>query len=468
MRTGGSTASVSRPRPVGGRMRYAGIDQGVDWTGPGPVYAVGAGEITRLEPPGSTGWPGEGALLVYKIPGLRKFVYVAEDFAARSGLKVGSKVKAGELLGQATGSGKAPGIEMGWAQPSGAPVAPLPPPRPASQWTAEGADFARFVGADSSSRPRGGASSGVYDYQALADLWTKSGGDGSLADTMAAIALAESSGDPEATNINLDGSIDRGLWQVNSINYDSDTLLEPSTNVGWAIKIEKQQGLRAWTTYKTGAYKTYLKGGDGGASVVRTRPAGGDGGGGGGALSWLGAVAGGPFTVAEKEFESLFGGVNSLTDVFKGLVWLMNPRSWLRMVEFVTGALMMLFGVIGLGVMFLQRSETVGKAANVAQALPGPVGGAGRAVTSVRAVGRGRGAATRPRPRARASLSEDEQLNQEQLARERYERQNRNAARRRQRIDTARAVRENRASERTRGARIRAGREQISDDDIPF
>lgn len=98
--------------------RYAGADQGIDFTGPGIVRAVGRGQITRLEK-GGTGWPGEGAILVYQLldgPQRGRYVYVAEDFRPRPGLKVGDVVKSGSIIGLATGSGKAPGIEVGFAQ----------------------------------------------------------------------------------------------------------------------------------------------------------------------------------------------------------------------------------------------------------------------------------------------------------------------------------------------------------------
>lgn len=98
--------------------RYAGADQGVDFTGPGPVKALGNGFVTRVQNSGS-GWPGEGAILVYELldgPQRGKFVYIAEDFRPRPGLKVGDKIKAGSVIGLATGSGKAPGIEVGFAQ----------------------------------------------------------------------------------------------------------------------------------------------------------------------------------------------------------------------------------------------------------------------------------------------------------------------------------------------------------------
>lgn len=264
-------------------------------------------------------------------------------------------------------------------------------------------------------RPRGSQQpAGSYDYMALVDLWVQSGGDQAVDETMAAIALAESSGDPHASNVNVDGSVDRGLWQVNSVNFDSPTLFNPRTNASWAIKIYKQQGLRAWTTYKTGAYRAYLQNGSQTSpdpSPSRTRPDGGGDGGGGGALSWLGAAAGGPFTLAEQGFSSLFGGgIGSIADVFKGAIWLMNPRSWLRMVEFVTGMVLMLLSLIGLAVMFIQRSPTVGKAAGIASALPGPAGVTGRAVTVVRAPAAAAARKTRATERAQRQRQQADEL----------------------------------------------------------
>lgn len=116
----------------------------------------------------------------------------------------------------------------------------------------------------------------------------------------------------------------------------------------------------------------------------RARPTSGGGGGSSSVLPWLTAIGGGP---AEVAFEGLFGSgnpISSLTDVFKGLIWLMKPLSWLRMVEFVAGMWLMLLSFIGLAIVFLQRSGAVGEAATIASALPGPVGQAGRVVTAVR------------------------------------------------------------------------------------
>lgn len=73
-----------------------------------------------------------------------------------------------------------------------------------------------------------------------------------------AICLAESSGAIGAINRdNPDGSIDRGLWQINSSHaqYDPTKLVsDPLYNCQAAFAIYHSQGYGAWTTYTNGAY----------------------------------------------------------------------------------------------------------------------------------------------------------------------------------------------------------------------
>lgn len=97
---------------------FAGPDQGIDFTGPGPIYALADGVITRVQTSGS-GWPGEGAIIVYRMTsGARsgQFVYMAEDLRPTGGMAAGQAFKQGDKLADATGSGRAPGIEVGFAQ----------------------------------------------------------------------------------------------------------------------------------------------------------------------------------------------------------------------------------------------------------------------------------------------------------------------------------------------------------------
>lgn len=149
---------------VGPGAQFAGVDQGIDFTGgPFPVYTLGTALVTRVKRSGS-GWPGEGAVVNYKLmdgPHRGDYVYVAEDFAPAPDVQVGKTYPRGHVLGTATGSGKAPGIEVGWAQASGIPLAPRPAPRPAPQYTEEGARFLGFVTGSGVFSPGGGVVPGT-------------------------------------------------------------------------------------------------------------------------------------------------------------------------------------------------------------------------------------------------------------------------------------------------------------------
>jgi hypothetical protein len=76
---------------------------------------------------------------------------------------------------------------------------------------------------------------------------------------MAAIALAESGGNPNAVNNDQNGTQDRGLWQINSIHGFSNSF-DPNANAQQAVSVEHSQGLTAWSTYIYGQYKSHLQG----------------------------------------------------------------------------------------------------------------------------------------------------------------------------------------------------------------
>lgn len=82
--------------------------------------------------------------------------------------------------------------------------------------------------------------------------------------TAMAIVQAESSCNPhEASVPNYDGSVDRGLFQVNSIHADMvggdlTSLYNPEVNVQIAYRIYSGNGWHAWSTYNSGKYARYL------------------------------------------------------------------------------------------------------------------------------------------------------------------------------------------------------------------
>jgi hypothetical protein len=100
-----------------------------------------------------------------------------------------------------------------------------------------------------------------YSQAQLAAMWIQAGGDPAVAQTMAAIAMAESSGRSNATNYNTNGTTDRGLWQINSVHgYVPSTSFDPLANARQAVAVYNSQGLKAWSTYNNGSYLKFTGG----------------------------------------------------------------------------------------------------------------------------------------------------------------------------------------------------------------
>lgn len=144
---------------ISNSARYAGPDQGIDFTGPGHVFALTECVITVVQASGS-GWPGQGAKLVYRMLNIPRgaprppssYVYVTEDFTPRPGLRVGDHLTRTSWLGDATGSGRAPGIEVGFAQgPTGQAFGTIHDGKPGGPAPVWGQRMAQFVTALSGS-----------------------------------------------------------------------------------------------------------------------------------------------------------------------------------------------------------------------------------------------------------------------------------------------------------------------------
>lgn len=79
-------------------------------------------------------------------------------------------------------------------------------------------------------------------------------------DIMLAIAKAESKLNPHALNrANRNGSVDIGIFQINSIHgYDEEYLKNEDNNLKIAREIYEKQGITAWASYNNGAYLKWL------------------------------------------------------------------------------------------------------------------------------------------------------------------------------------------------------------------
>lgn len=174
---------------------------------------------------------------------------------------------------------------------------------------------------------------------------------------MAAIAMAESKGDPRAHNpVPPDNSY--GLWQINMIGKNgparrkqlgltsNEQLYDPATNARAAAMILKEQGLKAWSTYTSGEYKDYLKGSTNATNAVWD-PLGSLAG--GLVLGPPGYLLGGGLGLdglSGGATGSVGSGLDSLTDVAKLGVkageWMSNPRNWLNVLYVVLGGTLVL------------------------------------------------------------------------------------------------------------------------------
>lgn len=112
---------------------------------------------------------------------------------------------------------------------------------------------------------RGSGGGGTYSFGQLRNYWIMAGGPkGVTADIAAAIALAESAGDPNSTNPtdNNGTQTSWGLWQISLGNHNEPApdWNNPLTNARLAVAKYNGRGgqFTDWGTYVTGAYLKYL------------------------------------------------------------------------------------------------------------------------------------------------------------------------------------------------------------------
>lgn len=105
----------------------------------------------------------------------------------------------------------------------------------------------------------------------LAGYLRQAGFKENLIPTMVGIGTAESSLNPQAFNPNVDtGDQSYGIFQINMLGgmgperreqfgiKSNEELFDPLTNAKAAKAIYDQQGLGAWSVYKSGAYEQYV------------------------------------------------------------------------------------------------------------------------------------------------------------------------------------------------------------------
>jgi hypothetical protein len=172
-----------------------------------------------------------------------------------------------------------------------------------------------------------GQPTGSYNLQQLAAIWVRAGGNAAFAPIAAAIAMAESSGNPNAIGHNTNGSIDRGLWQINSVHGGQSTT-DPLANAKAAVAISNNgKTWSPWVTYNTGAYKKYLSGAQTAAGPLQSDP-----------VTAAASTAAGAVT----------GVIDTATSVADFLGKLADPKLWLRILEVIGGVILLAMGLFTL------------------------------------------------------------------------------------------------------------------------
>lgn len=108
-----SPGSYANPLRAATALTSERIDQGVDYSGFGPIYAIGDGVVLSTS---IAGWPG-GTYIAYQLtdgPANGLVVYAAEDI--EPSVQVGQSVTSGTVLGQMFPGPD--GIETGWGDSS--------------------------------------------------------------------------------------------------------------------------------------------------------------------------------------------------------------------------------------------------------------------------------------------------------------------------------------------------------------
>lgn len=200
----------------------------------------------------------------------------------------------------------------------------------------------------------------TYSYAQLEAIAKEGGFPDNMLGLMAAIAMAESGGNPQALNPNDNGGTQSsfGLWQISTGTHTppDPNWADPVTNARLAYGKYQSQGLGAWGTYTSGAYKSYMQG-QVPPDVNIGPPAGGGSGGGSGA-----GASSASLLDPSTWFNSF---LSPLADVTNYAIW----------VGITAGGIVLM----GAGFILLFRTAAMESTANIA----GKYGGALKSVASV-------------------------------------------------------------------------------------
>ena len=193
-----------------------------------------------------------------------------------------------------------------------------------------------------------------YSFAQLEELWINAGGPAVVAPIAAAIALAESAGNPNAINPTDNGGTQTswGLWQISDGTHGQPVanILSPTVNAQQAVAKYKASGWAPWGTYASGAYLRFLPKGYVAPATGQLPSATG------GALSELESLnplkLPGDLAHSAQSIAGSLNAIGSLATAFlHDVEWLLVPSHWIRVFAFGFGV-----GALIPGVYMLSRA----------------------------------------------------------------------------------------------------------------
>jgi hypothetical protein len=173
-----------------------------------------------------------------------------------------------------------------------------------------------------------------YGKSELEALWVKAGGPKAEAKVAAAIALAESGGNPTARNPEGPEHAE-GLWQIKGQDVAGNPFNPEVSAANAVAKWKAAKGFTPWTTFTEGAYKQYL-GAEGSSDPSGTILAG--------PLTSLfeGAEAGAKAAGGSLKIPNPFEEINTAGKFFEAIT---KPSTWLRIAEGIGGIVLFMTGL---------------------------------------------------------------------------------------------------------------------------
>jgi len=240
--------SLTWPFPVKTASQFQRVDQGVDLKGPiGPVLAAAPGTI-MIAGPDPKGFGNRYPVLVLDQPRAEgRAIYYGHVVPI---VPAGTHVSAGTPIATTALGPQGNATQWGWLEIGFWNNGPV----------GNGAAMnAALAGASADSNPAQGQTAVTFTYAQLECLWTQAGGNAQCAPLAAAIAMAESGGRSDALNTaNNNGTVDRGLWQINS-SHGTQSTFDIMGNARAAVAISGNcNNFRPWTTFLNKSYLRFL------------------------------------------------------------------------------------------------------------------------------------------------------------------------------------------------------------------